>query len=275
MTNIPIPGGNNPPEPHPNWAEVVHLPLNERPTTHLSDQDQSLQEAIDPWEQTHARIAELETLVAEQKDQLAEMEEELQWQRRQIRTERQFSHAAERDKFTDDLTGLKTQAAFRMELAKAVSDAHRAGTDDVAVIMLDLDGFKKVNDQFGHVAGDELLQVVAEVIRGQSRPGDEDSRWGGDEFAKLMRRFDGAKTARPELVLADRKEKLETLIKQAMQDYIRKIARSEDDKDPDDLEHLGATVVYGRLRPDEDDKAFFNRVDQQLIAEKQRRKAER
>jgi diguanylate cyclase (GGDEF)-like protein len=80
----------------------------------------------------------------------------------------------------DSLTGLANRAAFRDEL-----DHRRARGDAVVLGMIDLNGFKGVNDTFGHLVGDELLQAVAAELARAAGPGDFVARLGGDEFAWL------------------------------------------------------------------------------------------
>ena len=86
----------------------------------------------------------------------------------------------------DDLTGSANRVAFVDALAHASADMRCAGTI-VAVVFLDLDRFKVVNDSLGHQAGDELLVQVADRIRGVLRDDDVLARLGGDEFTVLLR----------------------------------------------------------------------------------------
>jgi diguanylate cyclase (GGDEF)-like protein len=81
----------------------------------------------------------------------------------------------------DPLTGLANRALVLDHLDLALARAGRR-TSLVAVIFLDLDDFKPVNDTFGHIAGDELLVQIAERLRAAVRPSDTLGRWGGDEF---------------------------------------------------------------------------------------------
>ncbi|WP_286159108.1 EAL domain-containing protein [Methylobacterium sp. Leaf456] len=85
----------------------------------------------------------------------------------------------------DTLTGLPNRRLFHEVLGRAIAEARRRG-GRVAVLCCDLDRFKAVNDTFGHPAGDALLRVVAERLRGALREGDMVARLGGDEFAIIL-----------------------------------------------------------------------------------------
>ena len=91
----------------------------------------------------------------------------------------------------DALTGLPNRVAFQQCTDRAVAAA-RAGASRPTVLMLDLDGFKEVNDNLGHHAGDELLVEVGRRLRGALRADDTVARLGGDEFAVLLTDLDGS-----------------------------------------------------------------------------------
>ena len=93
---------------------------------------------------------------------------------------RQLEHQANHDV----LTGLANRAAFVEQLQRALPRGERHG-EPVTVLYLDLNGFKQVNDRFGHAAGDEVLRCFAAHLRGLLRPEDTPARLGGDEFAVL------------------------------------------------------------------------------------------
>jgi len=95
---------------------------------------------------------------------------------------------------TDPLTGLFNRRAMDSVLAMETARAKRHG-EHFAVIMADLDHFKKVNDQHGHEVGDEVLQELASRFRASLRGEDHVARWGGEEFLILLRE------AQPEIVM--------------------------------------------------------------------------
>ncbi len=96
----------------------------------------------------------------------------------------------------DPLTGLGNRRAFQAALTAALARPD----GEVALILLDLDRFKHVNDSFGHPVGDALLRLVAERLRTSLRAADTLVRLGGDEFAILLPRADGAEALAERLV---------------------------------------------------------------------------
>jgi diguanylate cyclase (GGDEF)-like protein/PAS domain S-box-containing protein len=102
-----------------------------------------------------------------------------------ITDRRRAEHELERLAFHDPLTGLPNRILFHEHLDVALARAQRAGCG-VAVLYVDLDDFKLVNDSFGHNAGDELLCEVAARLKGSTRASDVVARQGGDEFLILI-----------------------------------------------------------------------------------------
>ncbi len=105
----------------------------------------------------------------------------------------------------DSLTGLPNRLLFELRLTQAIALARRHNRE-VAVLFLDLDGFKRVNDSWGHTVGDRLLESVADALRNCVRSTDTVSRFGGDEFVVLL-----SEISRPADAVASAQKVLEAL----------------------------------------------------------------
>lgn len=93
----------------------------------------------------------------------------------------------ERQASQDSLTGLDNRRRFEQDLAAAMARSQRYGSTG-ALLMLDLDGFKRVNDSHGHPVGDRVIREVAAVLQRRTRASDSLARLGGDEFAVILPR---------------------------------------------------------------------------------------
>ncbi|MAT04424.1 MAG: GGDEF domain-containing protein [Acidimicrobiaceae bacterium] len=129
-------------------------------------------------------IAALEAAAAE-RDRYYE---ELEASRAQL--EQQLRIVAEQS-VTDELTRLPNRRALIERLDGEVERARRHGTK-FSVVMIDVDRFKQYNDTYGHVAGDEALQTIADILRSQTRASDVVGRWGGEEFVAVLTGTDAA-----------------------------------------------------------------------------------
>lgn len=99
---------------------------------------------------------------------------------------RKFEQQLVHDALHDDLTGLPNRALFVDRLSHALSRMRRNPTYHFAVLFLDLDRFKMINDGLGHAVGDQLLIAIARRLEVCLRPGDTAARLGGDEFTILL-----------------------------------------------------------------------------------------
>lgn len=104
---------------------------------------------------------------------------------RDVSERKELERQLTRQAFSDPLTGLANRALFANRVEHALSERSRQ-PGEVAVLFLDLDGFKGVNDAQGHAVGDHLLTLVADRLRRCVRPSDTVARLGGDEFAILV-----------------------------------------------------------------------------------------
>lgn len=112
---------------------------------------------------------------------------------------------AQREAAVDALTGLVTYRVLRDRLANEIARSSRSG-DPFAVLFMDLDGFKQVNDSFGHRAGSDVLAAVGQVLQKAVRTTDVAGRYGGDEFVVLLVRTDVAGAQRVAEVIRGRVE---------------------------------------------------------------------
>jgi diguanylate cyclase (GGDEF)-like protein len=145
----------------------------------------------------------------------------------------------------DALTSLHNRRYFHETLAREVARAHRYDRR-LAIIMLDIDDFKLINDELGHLAGDTVLAGVAECLRSVVRSADIACRVGGDEFAVIL----------PESVVTDA-EQLYRRVQFAV--GARPITRLND---------LYLSAGIAEMTPDDDAKSFFERADKALYQAK-------
>ena len=111
-------------------------------------------------------------------ERVANMEHEAQGYREHLEVQRQKA-------LIDPLTGLPNRAAWSERLDHEVNTWHQRG-NSLSLAMLDLDHFKRINDGYGHLAGDKVLKIIANVLRKRLRPSDFIARFGGEEFVLLM-----------------------------------------------------------------------------------------
>lgn len=140
---------------------------------HAARSDRDFDRRVPP-----AQIAELDSLGSDFNALLGEMEA---WQSHLQSENETLAYQANHD----SLTGLPNRAFFEGRLIRALRSAAKA-KEQLAVLYLDSDRFKEVNDSFGHAAGDAVLVAVAQRVRAQLREDDLVARLGGDEFAILL-----------------------------------------------------------------------------------------
>lgn len=124
-------------------------------------------------DEAHRLIAAVEQRLAEQAHRLTEQAHRI------VELERQASR--------DELTGLLNRRGFTAELEQVLAAARRYDEQGV-LIYIDLDGFKPINDSYGHAAGDEVLRQVGHLLADNIRDSDHAARLGGDEFAVILTR---------------------------------------------------------------------------------------
>jgi diguanylate cyclase (GGDEF)-like protein len=146
----------------------------------------------------------------------------------------------------DALTGLHNRRYFHETLAREVARAHRYNRD-LALVVFDLDDFKAINDQIGHLAGDGVLADAASRVRDVVRTADIACRVGGDEFAVVL----------PESTLGDAEQ------------LYRRIQHAVSAQPIGELGHIVFSAGVAELRPEDDAVAFFQRADDALYRAKE------
>lgn len=131
---------------------------------------------------------ELETVneaLAEEVDERVDLEHQLSRSKTALSASRAQEKQSRHDALHDGVTGLSNMTLFKDRLENALSQAQRHDWR-LAVMFIDLDAFKSINDRYGHDVGDRVLQLVARRLEALVRGGDTVSRRGGDEFLFLM-----------------------------------------------------------------------------------------
>ncbi|EJL32055.1 bifunctional diguanylate cyclase/phosphodiesterase [Novosphingobium sp. AP12] len=123
----------------------------------------------------------------------ASVEEGMAWRQYRHDLRRQEEELTHRS-LHDPLTDLPNRTLFSDRLGQACARARRSG-DPFAVVMVDLDRFKEINDNFGHASGDAVLVTIGRRLREHLREVDTTARLGGDEFAILLQNIDGEESA--------------------------------------------------------------------------------
>ena len=148
---------------------------------------------------------------------------------------------------TDPLTGLANRLQVLRQLDSALS---RGGSDEIALLYVDLDGFKQVNDTLGHSAGDELLLEMADRLAASVRPRDVVGRMGGDEFVVIV----------DHLVDLAELERMTTRIREAVTEEVELTSG--------DHVRVTASIGVSTARPGESPTELISRADAQMYQEK-------
>jgi diguanylate cyclase (GGDEF)-like protein len=159
----------------------------------------------------------------------------------------------------DSLTGLLNRSAFRLQMERALRRA-RNTQELVALLFIDLDGFKQVNDRLGHSAGDDVLREVGRRISESVRATDIVARLGGDEFVVLLETPVDAATA----------DEVSSRILQALTDDYRHLISTDAPHSASvEMPQVGASIGVALYTPQESHvDSLFKRADAAMYAAK-------
>lgn len=165
--------------------EKVPIQIMKQAITQNEDVEQKVEKAADDLELVNIKLTEeiadridIESELADTKTDLAEVRDDLS--KAKVKTEE-----AQQMALQDALTGLPNRASFEQSLDHGLIQAKRHGWG-LAVLFIDIDKFKSINDSYGHDLGDQVLLMVANRLKSFVRDEDIVSRWGGDEFVCLL-----------------------------------------------------------------------------------------
>lgn len=165
--------------------ENVPVQILKQALTQNEDVEQKVVKAADDLKRVNIQLNEevadriaIESELANTKTDLADVRDDLS--KAQVKTEE-----AQQIALRDPLTGLPNRASFEQGLDHGLSQAKRHGWG-LAVLFIDIDKFKNINDSYGHDLGDQVLLMVANRLKSFIRDEDIVSRWGGDEFVCLL-----------------------------------------------------------------------------------------
>lgn len=165
--------------------ENIPAQIMKQAVTQNEDVEQKVAKAADDLKLVNVKLAEemaerivIESELSDTKTDLAEVRDDLS--KAQVKTEE-----AQQSALQDALTGLPNRLSFEQGLDHGLSQAKRHGWG-LAVLFIDIDKFKSINDSYGHDLGDQVLLMVANRLKSFVRDEDIVSRWGGDEFVCLL-----------------------------------------------------------------------------------------
>ncbi|MBK1681057.1 GGDEF domain-containing protein [Rhodocyclus tenuis] len=167
----------------------------------MSDMNQSAEQASDhadrfgnaleQWSATQAQspsagdTGKLLLQTREMQQSIATMKESLEESRNEIERLRKEVSRAREDALIDSLSGLKNRRGFDKALAACLG-APDSGEPGPSLLIVDIDHFKHVNDRYGHLSGDRVIRIVAQILKENVKGRDTAARYGGEEFAILL-----------------------------------------------------------------------------------------
>lgn len=215
----------------------------------LSDQ---LQHSAEDYPAVAALLENMVGIAMEMREQNKKLEDRLTDAAGEISTLQRNIESIQADAMTDALTGVANRAAFDKALQAAMTATQKDGAP-LCLMLADIDHFKKFNDQWGHQTGDQVLRLVAQVMKSSVRSRDELARYGGEEFAVIM----------PDASLESAAKLAETIRSAVESRHLRKRRTNED------LGVITMSIGVCAVEAGDTVDTFIERADQRLYAAKE------
>jgi diguanylate cyclase len=136
-------------------------------------------------DQMRSMVERMQAETTSASSQNSKLREQLATSLKQVQELRVSLDSVRREALIDPLTGIGNRKAFTGEISKCIEEAIEKG-EPLSVLMVDIDFFKKFNDKYGHLVGDEVLKLVASALKENIKGRDFVARWGGEEFGVLL-----------------------------------------------------------------------------------------
>jgi diguanylate cyclase len=227
-----------------------YLEAGQRYSVSLAQANKSLPKIASP-EEVGIIVKFLIAENAKMQHEASDLRKRLEQSQSQIEKLRSNLVEAQEMGMKDPLTSLNNRRGFDASLAKEVAGA-RALETALCLVMADLDNFKKINDEFGHPVGDEILKLLAAVLGDNVRSRDCVARYGGEEFAIIL----------PETELEDAKRLTERVRSQLES---KKLALNDSGRQ---IGKITASFGIAQLRENDDAESLIKRADDKLYEAK-------
>ncbi len=227
-----------------------YLEAGQRYSVSLAQADKTLPKLASP-EEVGIIVRFLIAENAKMQHEAGDLRRRLEQSQSQIEKLRSNLVEAQEMGMRDPLTSLSNRRGFDASLARELAAAQAQGTA-LCLVMGDLDNFKKVNDDFGHLVGDEILKLLAAVLGENVRGGDSLARYGGEEFAIIL----------PGAELEDAKRLTERVRSQL---EAKQLAVNESGRE---IGRITASFGVAQLRKEDDAQSLIERADAKLYEAK-------
>lgn len=218
----------------------------------LTDLSGQLRQSSEEYPAVAALLEDMVSVAKDMREQNKKLEDSLAEAATEIGVLQRNIEAVQADAMTDALTGVPNRAAFDRSLEKAMTEAAEDGTP-LCLMLTDIDHFKKFNDQWGHQTGDQVLRLVAQVMKANVKGRDVLARYGGEEFAVIL----------PGTTLESANILAEAIRSSVESRHLRKRRTNED------LGVITMSIGISTIQPDDTMETLIERADKCLYAAKE------